>query len=207
MALVFVIISFTVQKNNRKCFKVIADIYRKHNVDKLWWDRVVSNDLICICRQMNLKLLSMRLTNYLSLAYYLKNINLYLIKEACSALKEALFINVALAKICWPCCQTETWCHAEDFLLSLVIWWINQWKRFIAMRQWSILLNLLLRKNVWTVRIVLHAKAALNVWTLRKRIHITARMLIATNDKQPTKWAACFCSYILKMYALRMKTW
>ena len=39
-----VLVSFTAQKNNYKDFKNLAMVCKKHNVDKLWWDRVVSDD-------------------------------------------------------------------------------------------------------------------------------------------------------------------
>lgn len=37
-----VLVSFTAQKDNHKDFEKLAKVCRKHNVDKLWWDRVVT---------------------------------------------------------------------------------------------------------------------------------------------------------------------
>ena len=39
-----VLVSFTAQKYNYSEFKVLAGICKKHHVDKLWWDRVVTDD-------------------------------------------------------------------------------------------------------------------------------------------------------------------
>ena len=39
-----VLVSFTAQKNNYHDFEELAKICKKHHVDKLWWDRVVTND-------------------------------------------------------------------------------------------------------------------------------------------------------------------
>lgn len=39
-----VLISFTAMKMNYKSFKEVALICKKHKVDKLWWDRVVTDD-------------------------------------------------------------------------------------------------------------------------------------------------------------------
>ena len=39
-----VLVSFTAQKSNYTEFKDLAKICKKHNVDKLWWDRVVTDD-------------------------------------------------------------------------------------------------------------------------------------------------------------------
>ena len=37
-------VSFTAQKRNYRDFPLLAKVCRKHRVDKLWWDRVVSSD-------------------------------------------------------------------------------------------------------------------------------------------------------------------
>ena len=37
-----VLVSFTAQKGNASSFAALAKLCRKHNVDKLWWDRVVT---------------------------------------------------------------------------------------------------------------------------------------------------------------------
>lgn len=39
-----VLVSFTAQKNNYQDFAELAKICKKHHVDKLWWDRVVTDD-------------------------------------------------------------------------------------------------------------------------------------------------------------------
>ncbi len=39
-----VLVSFTAQKSNYTEFKEIAKVCQKHKVDKLWWDRVVTDD-------------------------------------------------------------------------------------------------------------------------------------------------------------------
>ncbi len=39
-----VIVSFTAQKSNVGDFSAVAVVCRKHRVDKLWWDRVVTDD-------------------------------------------------------------------------------------------------------------------------------------------------------------------
>ena len=39
-----VLVSFTAQKSNYKDFKELAKICQNHKVDKLWWDRVVTED-------------------------------------------------------------------------------------------------------------------------------------------------------------------
>ncbi len=39
-----VLVSFTAQRSNLSCFKELAKECRKHQVDKLWWDRVVTDD-------------------------------------------------------------------------------------------------------------------------------------------------------------------
>lgn len=39
-----VLVSFTAQKDNYKEFQQLAEICKKYHVDKLWWDRVVTND-------------------------------------------------------------------------------------------------------------------------------------------------------------------
>lgn len=39
-----VLVSFTAQKNNYQEFDALATICKEHHVDKLWWDRVVTND-------------------------------------------------------------------------------------------------------------------------------------------------------------------
>lgn len=39
-----VLVSFTAQKENYTEFSTLAKICRQHHVDKLWWDRVVSDD-------------------------------------------------------------------------------------------------------------------------------------------------------------------
>ena len=39
-----VLVSFTAQKGNYKDLKELATICKKHHVDKLWWDRVVTDD-------------------------------------------------------------------------------------------------------------------------------------------------------------------
>ena len=39
-----VLVSFTAQKSNYKDLKELAKICQKHKVDKLWWDRVVTED-------------------------------------------------------------------------------------------------------------------------------------------------------------------
>lgn len=39
-----VLVSFTAQKSNYKDFKKLAKICQSHKVDKLWWDRVVTED-------------------------------------------------------------------------------------------------------------------------------------------------------------------
>ena len=39
-----VLVSFTAQKNNAEELAALARICKKHRVDKLWWDRVVSDD-------------------------------------------------------------------------------------------------------------------------------------------------------------------
>ena len=39
-----VLVSFTAQKGNYSCFSELAKVCRKHGADKLWWDRVVSED-------------------------------------------------------------------------------------------------------------------------------------------------------------------
>ncbi len=39
-----VLVSFTAQKSNVGDFAALADVCRKHRVDKLWWDRVVTAD-------------------------------------------------------------------------------------------------------------------------------------------------------------------
>ena len=39
-----VLVSFTVQKQNYRDIRELSIICRQHNVDKLWWDRVVSDD-------------------------------------------------------------------------------------------------------------------------------------------------------------------
>ena len=39
-----VIVSFTAQKSNLRCFRELAEICRQHGVRKLWWDRVVTDD-------------------------------------------------------------------------------------------------------------------------------------------------------------------
>lgn len=38
-----VLVSFTAQKINYKDYSALAKICRKHNVDKLWWDRIVTS--------------------------------------------------------------------------------------------------------------------------------------------------------------------
>jgi len=38
-----VLVSFTAQKSNYRCFEELAKICVKHKVDKLWWDRVVTD--------------------------------------------------------------------------------------------------------------------------------------------------------------------
>ena len=39
-----VLVSFTAQKGNAGDFAALAKVCRKHKVDKLWWDRVVTDD-------------------------------------------------------------------------------------------------------------------------------------------------------------------
>ena len=39
-----VLVSFTAMKENIASFKKLADVCKKHRVDKLWWDRVVTDD-------------------------------------------------------------------------------------------------------------------------------------------------------------------
>ena len=42
---VHVLVSFTAQKGNYRDFPELSEICRKHRVDKLWWDRVVTDDV------------------------------------------------------------------------------------------------------------------------------------------------------------------
>lgn len=41
---VHVLVSFTAQKGNFRDFKPLSKVCRRHRVDKLWWDRVVTDD-------------------------------------------------------------------------------------------------------------------------------------------------------------------
>ena len=41
---VHVLVSFTAQKGNYRDFEGLSKVCRKHRVDKLWWDRVVTDD-------------------------------------------------------------------------------------------------------------------------------------------------------------------
>ena len=39
-----VLVSFTAQRSNCRCFSGLVSVCREHGVDKLWWDRVVTGD-------------------------------------------------------------------------------------------------------------------------------------------------------------------
>lgn len=39
-----VLVSFTAQRSNARCLRGLARVCREHGVDKLWWDRVVTDD-------------------------------------------------------------------------------------------------------------------------------------------------------------------
>ena len=39
-----VLVSFTAQRSNCRCLGKLAEVCRAHGVDKLWWDRVVTDD-------------------------------------------------------------------------------------------------------------------------------------------------------------------